>query len=345
MGKVSVIIPVFNRKENLKSTIKSLKAQSFFDSLEIIIIDDGSSENIENVLSEVFPEQSQHVKYFRYEKNFGFPTRPRNKGLELATGEYVFFMDSDDNLSENAIKNMYDIAEDEKADIVIPKQAHITKNGVLSKIFPSVHLASKDFMINHIEDMPLNAKRLFKKEFLLKHRILFKEDMYSGEDGEFFLHALLNTKRVSLLDDEIYYYNVMSEESILRTGLAGTKYTMSTIDDKLLRHKYFFENLLATDSFDNDEKILLMGKYFQVNVLPNVLKHFTTKWDMNQFRNYSYSFNRYVSYYFMKNKKSLFHLPVDDQFIIIYFDSHNYDLLRRFVIVKLELDEYRLNKS
>lgn len=72
MAKVSVIIPVFNRKENLKSTIKSLKAQSFFDSLEIIIIDDGSSENIENVLSEVFPEQSQHVKYFRYEKNLAF---------------------------------------------------------------------------------------------------------------------------------------------------------------------------------------------------------------------------------------------------------------------------------
>ncbi len=102
MPKVSIVIPTYNRGHLLPECIKSVLAQSFRD-FEIIVIDDGSTDNTPEIVS-AFP-----VKYFRQE-NRG-PASARNRGIELSCGEYIAFLDSDDVLLKDALEKGVDVLD------------------------------------------------------------------------------------------------------------------------------------------------------------------------------------------------------------------------------------------
>jgi glycosyltransferase involved in cell wall biosynthesis len=95
MPKVSVIIPTYNRADFIAEAIKSVLAQSLRD-FEVIVIDDGSTDNTQDIVS-TFP-----VRYL-WQENQG-PGAARNKGIDLAQGQYLVFLDSDDVLLSNALE-------------------------------------------------------------------------------------------------------------------------------------------------------------------------------------------------------------------------------------------------
>lgn len=90
--KVSVVIPTYNRAQDLRRCLDSLKAQDF-DDFEVIVCDDGSTDDTSDVVDEYV--SSLHVIY-SYGENFGGPAKPRNRGVNLARAEYIAFLDSDD---------------------------------------------------------------------------------------------------------------------------------------------------------------------------------------------------------------------------------------------------------
>ncbi len=91
--KVSVIIPTYNRSHFLSRAIKSVLNQTFQD-FELIIVDDGSTDNTKEVI-ENFQEKDKRIKYI-WQKNSGGPAKTRNKGIEKSEGEYIAFLDDDD---------------------------------------------------------------------------------------------------------------------------------------------------------------------------------------------------------------------------------------------------------
>lgn len=97
---VSIIIPVFNRNSILLKTIESVLQQTFVN-LELIIIDDGSVNNIQKLVEQNFKDK--RLRFFRFENNQGVHAA-RNKGLELAVGDFIFFLDSDDQIYPQAIE-------------------------------------------------------------------------------------------------------------------------------------------------------------------------------------------------------------------------------------------------
>ena len=103
--KISIIIPAFNSEDTLERCVESAKNQTY-KNLEIIIIDDGSTDQTSE-LGKNLEKTDERVKYI-FQENRGLPSA-RNRGKKLATGEYLFFLDSDDtidlNLIENLIKN------------------------------------------------------------------------------------------------------------------------------------------------------------------------------------------------------------------------------------------------
>ncbi len=108
---VSIIIPVFNRNSILLETIASVLRQTFVN-FELIIIDDGSSHNIQELVEKNF--QDKRLQFFRFEKNQGVHIA-RNKGLELSIGDFIFFLDSDDQIYPQAIEvaiNYFQLHED-----------------------------------------------------------------------------------------------------------------------------------------------------------------------------------------------------------------------------------------
>jgi glycosyltransferase involved in cell wall biosynthesis len=99
MPKVSVIIPAYNASQYLADAIRSVLSQSFRD-FEIIVVDDGSSDNTEQVAAEFFPD----VKYYR-QSNAG-PAIARNTGIRKAKGEWIAFLDSDDWWDETHLEQL-----------------------------------------------------------------------------------------------------------------------------------------------------------------------------------------------------------------------------------------------
>ena len=115
MPKVSVILPVYNVGPYLDRTIQSLTEQSLKD-LEIIAVNDASTDNSEEILKK-YQAADSRFRYFNQEKNQG-QSVARNVALQHATGEYIYFMDSDDVINTDALQECYDYIEKTKADFI-----------------------------------------------------------------------------------------------------------------------------------------------------------------------------------------------------------------------------------
>lgn len=113
--KVSVIIPVYNAQEHLEECLKSVTGQTLRD-IEIICVDDGSTDNSLNILEKLAAEDSRII--IKRQQNL-FAGAARNNGMESARGKYLEFWDSDDYFEKNALEVLYNKCENEKADICI----------------------------------------------------------------------------------------------------------------------------------------------------------------------------------------------------------------------------------
>ena len=117
MVKISVIVPVYNCEDYLEESIKSILNQSFKD-IEIICVDDGSSDNSLNILKDLACEDSR-LKVFSQENQGS--SSVRNFGLKNASGDYLYFFDADDFLVEYALEEAYSNAINNGSDIVVFK--------------------------------------------------------------------------------------------------------------------------------------------------------------------------------------------------------------------------------
>ncbi len=120
----SIIIPCYNRAPQIIHTLKSLLEQTYQD-FEIVVVDDGSTDNTKNVLKS-YIEKSQ-LKYI-YQENQGVSVA-RNKGSTHANGKYLIFLDSDDKVEKNWLKDFYDVIISEKSSIVYCSMKKVDKNG------------------------------------------------------------------------------------------------------------------------------------------------------------------------------------------------------------------------
>lgn len=102
--KVSVIIPTYNRAHLIERSINSVLQQTY-DDLELIVVDDASTDNTSSVISKI---TDKRLRYFRNEKNIG-PSKSRNKGIELAKGELIAFHDSDDEWCEDKLEKQINL--------------------------------------------------------------------------------------------------------------------------------------------------------------------------------------------------------------------------------------------
>src|SRR5438309_9672857 len=108
-GRVSVILPVYNCADLLPECLRSLETQDLpHDELEVIAIDDGSTDGSGGLLDQF--SAGHATRHVVHQPNSGWPGGPRNRGLERATGEYVFFLGGDDWLEPGAMRAWRDYA-------------------------------------------------------------------------------------------------------------------------------------------------------------------------------------------------------------------------------------------
>ncbi len=115
MAKISIIIPVYNSEKYIRRCLNSILNQTFQD-FEIILIDDNSKENSLKIISEIEKIHKDKIKILKNAKNVGAGAS-RNKGLKIASGEYITFIDSDDYIEKNTLKRMHESCVNTDSDI------------------------------------------------------------------------------------------------------------------------------------------------------------------------------------------------------------------------------------
>lgn len=116
--KISIIIPTYNAKNYLMTAVDSVINQSFgFNNIELIIVDDNSSDGTKEILKELSNKYGNIVPIFLKE-NTGSPSKPRNIGIQNASSEYIMFLDNDDYYCPNFCETMYNTIIKYNADVI-----------------------------------------------------------------------------------------------------------------------------------------------------------------------------------------------------------------------------------
>lgn len=202
MLKVTVVVPVHNAGDYLDRCAPSLLHQSIGpDAYEIVYVDDGSTDGSGAHLDRL-AARHPHVRVF-HQENSGWPGKPRNVGVRHARGEYVQFVDQDDELTPTALENLYRLAARNGSDIVLGRVVG-TMAGP-SRVFKRTvdHCTAADAPLFE----SLTPHKMFRRDFLLDHGIEFPEGRVRLEDQLFMARAYVRAKTVSILSTPCYVWN------------------------------------------------------------------------------------------------------------------------------------------
>ena len=217
--KVSLIIPVYNTEKYLRRCLDSAVSQTY-KNMEIICIDDGSSDGSEKIVDE-FAEKDKRVVAI-HQQNMG-ESGARNVGLRASTGEYIAFMDCDDWIGQNMYEILVETLEKENVDMVaaswyreIDGVSHEIKNelSVNRESFDRDELLKYLYMRDSYRGFAYIWDKLYRKEILRDQRgklICFNETLKLGGDVLYLAEIALNVKRSKYIEKAFYHYNQREE--------------------------------------------------------------------------------------------------------------------------------------
>lgn len=213
---LSIIIPVYKVEEFIKNCLESVYAQDVpIDSYEVIVVNDGTPDNSMNIVLE-FANKYENLRIINQE-NRGLSVA-RNNGLNVALGEYVWFVDSDDWIKENCLKKIMDLIDDHQTDVLsMPLLYFYEQKGKINKedfYASKIQIISgKEYLFNKF---PYGASQryILKRAFLSKNNLNFYPDLLH-EDGVFGPKILYMAKQVCVLNQSFYNYRIRSLGSIM----------------------------------------------------------------------------------------------------------------------------------
>ena len=207
---ISVIIPTYNVERFIISALNSVRDQNFNGKVEIIVVDDCSTDNTVNVVNSYIVSNSNlDIKVLHQPKN-NRQGAARNRGLKEARGEYVFFLDGDDMIDPGTFQKMYEKAKSDAYDFVVCDWAYIYADKEDEIIYVNNDLFMfKDHLINEQCEELLHAQvyftvnKLYKRDFLINNDIWYGEG-YIYEDFEFYVKAAQCANLVGIVPNPLY---------------------------------------------------------------------------------------------------------------------------------------------
>lgn len=272
MIKLSIIIPVYNSERNIEKCINSLLNQTYKD-FELIIINDGSIDNSYKVINSLI--KGKNNIYLYNQTNQGV-SAARNLGISKAKGEYISFIDSDDYVDNNYVKELISKVNNNQWDCVITGISFISKSQQKKIIY---HLENKEWTPQTAEEwisffktelLTSPVAKLYKKEIIKKYNIKFNPQLSFAEDRDFNISFLVHTNRIFVCSYYGYNYNTYIENSLSKKKHSSKLYNDYIYWNKLYQHIRIINNGYYSDSY-----------------LANLLYNFTIDNYIELFRNYS----------------------------------------------------------
>ncbi len=234
--KISIIIPVYNVEKYLERCLQSVINQTY-QNLEIIIVNDGTKDNSQQIIDRFAAQDSRILTLI---KENGGLSDARNYGLDYVTGDYIFFLDSDDYLELNAIELLYKRAMETMAELVVGYHNRIFENkpSWLERNFKYQHHLNLDSPQNIFENKEIIVNvsnsawgKLYKSELFLKTDIRYPKGLYY-EDLATTFRILATGCKVIDIEENIYNY-IIRPGSYMTNGSRNI-YDMFNIFDLLI---------------------------------------------------------------------------------------------------------------
>lgn len=231
--RVSVIIPAYNSMPELTRCVTSAMEQTLGpEQLEIIAIDDGSTDGTAEELDRL----ARGFARLRvvHQPNSGGAGGPRNTGLDLATGDYVFFLDSDDYLGPDALRRMVTMADENRTDVVLGRMVSVGGRAVPTAVFS--HNQPRTDVFSSLAYRTLGCWKLFRRSLIERLDLRFPP-YRNCEDKPFTAAAYLNADGISVVADYDCYYsrNRGNRNNLTRTAaglvhrMDGTRLCFETV--------------------------------------------------------------------------------------------------------------------
>ena len=304
--KVSIIVPIYNTETFLKKCIESIVNQTLQE-IEIILINDGSTDNSHKICLEYTEKYPKKIRYIN-NKNIGC-SATRNLGIELAHGEYIAFVDSDDYIEKEMYEEMYKKASKEKSDIVMCGFKYIFSDK------KNLFIPQNKYIYLDTRNKPSYVwNKLFRKFLLKNNQIEFPLNTHYCEDLVFSFKNLVLTKNISIVQQPLYNYILHGNNSIYN------------LDKKLDTKISFLEiyNFLENNNFLKNKYIM---KYFFQNFYYSGVKNiFFSLLNSNQVS--KEEVKKYNKIFYEELKKIKF-LTLKSKFLIFYYKNLVF-LIRKF---------------
>jgi glycosyltransferase involved in cell wall biosynthesis len=276
MEKVSIIVPVYNGEKYLEETIKNI-LDSTYKNIELILIDDGSSDNSFYICQE-YSNRDNRIRAFCHE-NAGV-AETRNKGIRLATGNYICFCDQDDRVDSSMYEKMYKRIIQDASDIAIcgtgkligekiqefEKFSDTTyyKKEIIEKLIYAIlfdgYKGYGDFDIGRIGNSIW--KCMIKRELIASNEIQFKKFIDYEDDRTFLLELLCHAERVSLLAESLYFWRINLQSETYRR-----KYIFE-MKEKMQKYSCYEQKILLKSGMDSQ----MIEEYLKVERCNNLVQ-------------------------------------------------------------------------
>lgn len=252
---ISIIVPVYNLERYIGLCIESVLNQTF-KNYELILVDDYSDDNTKRIIrAYIQHEETANIILLENDKKMDAGTS-RNRGLDIARGEYLLFLDGDDTLEYNALELMYNVCQNNKVDIVIynfsvfNNNTHEIKecNAPVDKLIKE----RESFVLSDISDCSFQYfhetawDKIFRRKFIQENGIKFQcQD--NANDQYFVYAALLKAKSIIKISDYLLRYRINREDQLSTSGnisrnpkciWCATKATLDCIDNMGLYDMY-----------------------------------------------------------------------------------------------------------
>lgn len=281
---VSVVIPMFNAARFIEQTLASLLKQTL-KNFEVIIVNDCSTDNSVAIVESCLEKFGGRLILSNMNKNSGNGGLPRNKGLYLSRGKYVFFLDADDLLTKTALEELYLLAKNYDADVVYCERYYTadaaTKNIQLTSYQSGSFVNKPTFETENLAERTqglLNGRfmgiinKFVKRNFLIENNILFPY-MISHEDTIYSWALVFYAKKFLRVPNATYIYR-MSEGSSFRkkrTPFQNINFQINCIINGISKLEEF---MISIEFFKQNPKYLyaVLEFFIQVN-FNSMLKH------------------------------------------------------------------------
>lgn len=252
--KVSIIIPAYNVEKYILKCINSLLEQTEKE-IEIIVVDDGSTDTTNLIVKNIIKKHNNIVLIKQENKGVSVA---RNIGLQKAKGKYTMFIDADDWLEKEAIKKLYETAENENCELIrFEKVIELPYKKVISNpIFKEKYIKPKDLQKKFLERGDLNSANLnfILNKLIKENKILFNENLKFAEDMLFTLDLITKAKNVKYLPNAYYHYEYNFDNVSNKVDINSIK---MKINDGIYAYGKIFEYIKIWNLEYEEKKVAL----------------------------------------------------------------------------------------